>query len=183
MGLETEPAVQSSSEDGAATVDESVCECPCAPSESDMAEPREVMNQQRSPLFSPTRLNVFAASVSLICVLHCIALPLLAALMPMIAQFAENELAHQILVLLALPLSLRVVWISRSVNSDKLFVSAVLFGLGMLLVGAFVEAWSAYETLLTVAGGTLLGSAHIWHWLRRCRSGAFMQWPGDAQES
>ena len=118
------------------------------------------------------RLNMFAVGLSTLCLLHCIALPLLVTVLPVVAQAAENELLHRVLVLLAVPVSLRVVWKALPGDGNRLFVGAALGGLGLLLLAAFMEAMSQYEQPITVVGGVLLGSAHLWHWMRRCgRSG------------
>ena len=128
----------------------------------------------KSVRWSPTaRLDLYAVGLSTLCVLHCVALPVLVALMPMVGQAAENELVHRVLAVAAVPVSLRVIWKTRPLSDNRLFVGAALLGLGLLLLGAFMEALSAYEEPITVAGGVLLASAHIWHWLRRCgRNGA-----------
>ena len=128
----------------------------------------------KSLRWSPTgRMDLYAVGLSTLCLLHCVALPVLAALMPVLGQAAENELVHRVLAMAAVPVSLRVIWKTRPVSDNRLFVSAALIGLGLLLVGAFVEALSAYEQPITVVGGVLLGSAHLWHWVRRCgRTGA-----------
>lgn len=111
-------------------------------------------------------LDLYAAGLSTLCLVHCLALPILATLLPFAAYFAENELVHQVLVLLALPVSL---WVVRKVWSSAgsgPFVAAALTGLGLLLLGAFVGPVSAYEVPITVVGAVLLGSAHLWRWLR-----------------
>ena len=118
------------------------------------------------------RLDLYAVGISTLCVLHCVALPVLVALMPVAGQAAENELVHRVFVVVAVPVSLRVIWKTRPVSDNRLFVSAALVGLGLLLSAAFTEALSAYEEPMTVAGAVLLGSAHLWHWLRKCRGAA-----------
>ncbi len=118
---------------------------------------------------SAARLDLYAVGLSTLCVLHCLALPVLVVLMPVAAQFSENELVHRALVIAAVPVSLRVIWKTRPVKDNRLFVSAVLVGLGLLLLAAFEETVSPYEELITVAGAVLLGSAHLWHWNRKCR--------------
>ena len=114
------------------------------------------------------RLDLYAVGLSTLCVLHCVALPVLLAVMPVAAQAAESELVHRILVIVAVPVSLRVIWKARPMNGNRLFVGAVSVGLGLLMLGAFMEAVSAYEVPITVAGGTVLASAHLWHWMRQC---------------
>ena len=68
-------------------------------------------NGQVHPTRAQTaRLDLCAAGLSTLCLLHCLALPLLVAVMPLVAQAADNELVHRVLVILALPVSLRVIW-------------------------------------------------------------------------
>jgi hypothetical protein len=110
-------------------------------------------------------MDMYAVGLSTLCVLHCLALPLLVTLMPLAAQAADNEIVHKVLVVAAVPVSLRVIWKTRPVG-NRLFVGAALGGLGLLLLAAFVEAVSAYEEAITVAGGALLCTAHLWHWVR-----------------
>ena len=114
------------------------------------------------------RLDMYAVGLSTLCLLHCIALPVLVTVLPAVALAAENELVHKALVVIAVPVSLRVVWKALPGDGNGLFVGAALVGLGLLLLAAFVEAASTYEQPITVAGGALLGSAHLWHWMRRC---------------
>ena len=117
------------------------------------------------------RLDLCAVGLSTLCVLHCVALPVLAALMPVVAQAAESELVHRILVVAAVPVSLRVIWKTWPVAGNRLFVGAALVGLGLLLLAAFMEAVAAYEEPITIAGGSLLGLAHLWHCVRQCGRG------------
>lgn len=116
--------------------------------------------------FGTARLDLCAAGLSTLCLVHCLALPLLTSLLPLAAQSIESPLVHRILVALAVPVSLRVMWKALPVGGNGLFIGAASTGLGLLLLGAFVEALSAYEEPITVTGGVLLGCAHLWHWMR-----------------
>ncbi|MXY53793.1 MAG: MerC domain-containing protein [Gammaproteobacteria bacterium] len=128
------------------------------------------------------RPDLYAAGLSMLCVLHCVALPVLVAFMPMVAQAAQSELVHKLLVLAAVPVSLRVVWQARSVTGNRLFFSVVFAGLALLSLAAFAEPLSAYEEPVTIFGGTLLISAHIWHWLRRCGGRSVPSAPMESSE-
>ena len=128
------------------------------------------------------RLDLYAVGLSTLCVIHCVALPVLVALMPVVGQAAENELVHRVLVVLAVPVSLRVIWKTRPVNDNRLFVCTALLGLALLLLAAFVEAVSRFEEPVTIAGAVLLGSAHIWHWMRRCGRGGVHGLPADSEQ-
>ncbi len=128
------------------------------------------MNSSNAPLdlqgAGRSSLDLYAAGLSTLCLIHCLALPLLATLLPLAAYFAENELVHRILVLLAAPATLWVVRTSWGHNGSSLFIGAALTGLGLLVLGAFVEPLEAYEQPITVAGAVLLGSAHLARWFR-----------------
>lgn len=122
----------------------------------------------RDARMSPVaHLDFIAVGISALCVIHCVVLPLLVSIMPVIAQAAENELAHKLIVVAAVPVSLRVIWKSLPLERNKLFVGVVLAGLLLLLLAAFIEAMETYEQPVTIAGALLLSSAHIWHLVRR----------------
>ncbi len=106
-----------------------------------------------------------AISLSGLCIIHCLALPLFAASLPMIGALAEAEWVHGAFVLLAIPLSGYA--ISRALAGGRQFgfITLAMLGLGLLLAGAFVEALHDYETLLTVSGGLVLALAHLSRWL------------------
>ena len=112
-------------------------------------------------------LDLCATGLSTLCLIHCLGLPLLVSLMPVVAQPVESHLLHQVLAVAAVPVSLRVVWKALPHGGNRLFIGTALTGLTLLLLAAFVEAVSAYEEPITVTGGVLLGSAHLWHWARQ----------------
>ncbi len=108
-------------------------------------------------------LDIYATGMATLCLLHCLALPFLAAALPFSVYLIDNHWFHQLIVLLAAPATL---WIISSARPSGLFTATALCGLALLLLGAFVEALELYEEPLTVAGSVLLGSAHLWRWLR-----------------
>ena len=128
------------------------------------------------------RPDLYAAGLSMLCVLHCVALPVLVAFMPMVAQAAESEFVHKLLVIAAVPVSLRVVWQARSAPGNRWFFGAVFAGLALLLLAAFAEPMSAYEEPITVFGGGLLIAAHIRHWVRKCGGGSAPSDPAESSE-
>lgn len=113
-----------------------------------------------------SQLDLFAAGLSALCLIHCVVVPVLAAVLPLAAYFAESELVHRVLVLLAAPMSLWAVRKAWPMAGSGVFVATALTGLALLFSGAFVDAAAAYEEPITVAGAVLLGSAHLWRWLR-----------------
>ncbi|MEM7728406.1 MAG: MerC domain-containing protein [Pseudomonadota bacterium] len=102
-----------------------------------------------------------AVTLSALCVIHCLLLPIAATTLPLFGLWAENEWVHKGFVLAALPLSA----FAFLTPARFRFASALraLAGLGavLLVAGAFVEAWHDYETVLTVLGATCLAAAHL----------------------
>ena len=138
----------------------------------------QVSVQLRPPSAGTARLDLCAAGLSTLCLIHCLALPLLVSALPVAAQSVESPLLHRILVVAAVPVSLRVMWKGLPVGGNGFFIAGASTGLALLLVGAFVEAAAAYEEPITVIGGLLLGSAHLWHWARLRGRGHIHSQPG-----
>ena len=116
-------------------------------------------------------VDLYAAALSVLCLLHCLALPLLTTLMPLAGQLSENELIHQVMVLLAAPATLWAIWSALPAAATLWpFMVCASFGLVLLLLAGFVHAFEAYETWLTVVGALCLASAHLWRWSRHTAS-------------
>ena len=111
-----------------------------------------------------SRLDLYAAGLSMLCLVHCLAVPLLASLLPLAGQLVESAFAHRALALLAAPATLWVSWKAVPVREHRSFIPVAPCGLGLLLISAFVAAVAAYERPLTVAGALLLASAHLSRW-------------------
>ena len=141
---------------------------------------KQANGRLRPPDTRTARLDLCAAGLSTLCLIHCLALPLVASLLPLAAQAVESHLLHQVLVVLAVPVSLRVVWKALPGGGNGPFICVASLGLALLLTAAFVEAASAYEQPITVAGGMLLGSAHLWHWVRQRGRGHIYDRPDGA---
>ena len=110
-------------------------------------------------------IDLYAAALSLLCLLHCLALPLMASILPVAGHLSENELIHQVLVTLAAPVTLWAVWTSLpKAASAWPFIASATFGLALLLLAGFVHAVAAYESWLTIVGALCLGLAHLWRW-------------------
>lgn len=105
-----------------------------------------------------------AVGVSGLCLIHCLALPLMASLLPLAGAWAEAEWVHWLFVAIAAPVSL---WtFTRRPRSGPLAALAVA-GLAFLVAGAAAFPSHGWETGLTVGGGLLLAGAHILNWQRR----------------
>lgn len=119
---------------------------------------------------SPALLDAGALALSSLCLLHCLALPLLAAALPLFGAWAQAEWVHLLFVAIALPLTGYALW--RADRRHRLPVMAWTvagLGLGLLLAGALELPSHAWETPLTVTGSLLLAATHVWNARRRHR--------------
>jgi len=109
-----------------------------------------------------------AVALSSLCLLHCLALPLLAALLPLFGAWSETEWVHGVFVLIAAPLTSYALW--RAHRQRPLPIALWLLagsGLALLLAGACGGLGERAETPLTVAGSLALAGAHLWNAARR----------------
>lgn len=109
-----------------------------------------------------------AVALSGLCLLHCLALPLLAALLPLFGAWSEAEWVHGVFVLIAAPLTSYALW--RAHRHRPLPAALWLLagsGLALLLAGASGGLGERAETPLTIAGSLALASAHLWNAARR----------------
>ena len=104
-----------------------------------------------------------AISLSGLCLIHCLLLPILSATLPIAGVWAEAEWLHKGFVLAAIPFSFLAL---TSARANMVVPSFIIGGLMCLILGAFAEALHDYETSLTVLGGILLAGGHALRWFR-----------------
>lgn len=109
---------------------------------------------------SSPALDASAVCLPSLCLIHCLALPLLTAVLPVAGVLYEAEWIHRLLVLLALPVSGLVISKSIRTGQGSFFVFGAVLGLALLLSAAFIESLHNVETTLTVAGASILAVAH-----------------------
>lgn len=111
-------------------------------------------------------LDLAAVSASGLCLLHCLALPLIIAALPSLGGAVAGSGTHWVLLAFALPVSLWV--LSRDPWPEGIVPLALgAAGLSLMTLGvAFYEGLPA-ERILTVAGVSLVAAAHIVRWQRR----------------
>ncbi|HEL5085468.1 TPA: MerC family mercury resistance protein, partial [Stenotrophomonas maltophilia] len=113
---------------------------------------------------SAALLDAGAVALSSLCLLHCLALPLLAAALPLFGTWAEAEWVHLLFVTIALPLTGYALWrAERRHPLPVLAWAAAGVGLGLLLAGALALPSHDWETPMTVTGSLLLAATHIWN--------------------
>ena len=110
-----------------------------------------------------------AIGLSLICVAHCLLLPMLLVLLPtMIASFIEDEIFHLWMIAFVIPISLFALTLGcRKHRYYRLLVLGA-GGVFFLFMAVFIgdEIW---EKALTVIGATLIALGHYLNY-KLCRS-------------
>lgn len=105
-----------------------------------------------------------AISLSMLCALHCLAFPLLLALLPSIAALPlEQEIFHLWMVMTVIPTSIYALTLGCKKHKKLSVLLGGLIGLaGMIAAIILGESLlgEAGEKLLTLAGASLIALAH-----------------------
>ena len=129
---------------------------------TDGQDQQEAQRADRSPFVR--MLDVSAAGLSGLCLVHCLALPVVALAIPTLALF-ESPIVHALFLLFALPLSVFALRASNVVGAARLVIRGlVILGLAGLTLGVFEQPNENASELVTVAGSLTLVSAHLWNW-------------------
>jgi len=105
------------------------------------------------------RVDVGAVSLSVLCVVHCLALPVLVATVPVLrAALPGEQLVHGLLLLVALPLS--ALSLGRGVRRHGRRSVLVLGALGLVLMTIDL-ALPVPGHALTLPGVSLVALAHV----------------------
>ena len=110
-------------------------------------------------------LDGAAVGLSALCLIHCLALPLVVAGLPFLAQFSEGHLHKQMLVIV-LPLSIVALGLGFRHHRNAKIVVAGVVGMALLTIGATVahEHWGlAADRIFTISGALVLATAHFYN--------------------
>ncbi len=134
-------------------------------------EARLLPARPAAPATALSTLDRWGMVVSSLCLIHCLALPLVAAFLPLLAvPLAGDEWVHSVLLAIALPVSGMA--LVRGFRAHRAAGPAILgaFGLAGIACAIVVRADMA-ERILTVAGGLLVARAHWLNWKSHHRRG------------
>ena len=110
-------------------------------------------------------LDGAAVGLSALCLVHCLALPLVVAGLPFLAQFAEGHLHAQMLVIV-LPLSIVALGLGFRHHRNPRIVIWGFVGMGLLTLGATYahDHWGlAADRAFTITGALILATAHFYN--------------------
>jgi hypothetical protein len=110
-------------------------------------------------------LDSCAVSISAICAIHCLALPAVLIIFPLLGgTLLSDEFFHSMLLWIILPTSVIAIFLARRQHPDRRVL--VLVGAGMLILVAaalwahdYASSW--VDTAMSISGGALLATGHI----------------------
>ncbi len=106
--------------------------------------------------------------MSLLCLVHCLLLPVAIALLPAAAGWLDvPESFHLLAVAVAIPVS--AIAIVAGYRRHGILIPGVMAasGLGLISIGAFAGFRNIAETVVTVLGSVLLATGHLYNWRGR----------------
>lgn len=104
-----------------------------------------------------------AITLSGLCLVHCLALPMLSVVLPVLGAWAEAEWVHLLVIALALPLAL----FALRGKAARPLLGLALAGLAAMVLAALHWPSHEAEIVLNTSGGLALAAAHGLHWRRR----------------
>jgi hypothetical protein len=110
-------------------------------------------------------LDGVAVALSGLCLVHCLALPLIVAGLPFLAQFSAGHLHLQMLIVV-LPLSILALAIGSRRHRNLRIIAAGSTGMLLLVIGATVahtQLGLTADRLFTIAGALTLATAHYYN--------------------
>ena len=114
----------------------------------------------------------FAIGLSLICAIHCLALPLLLIILPsMIVLQLDNEIFHTLIIITVLPVSIFALTLGYKKHKRNWLLIVGFAGLLLLVIAVILgeETTGEFgEKLLTVLGASLVAAGHLWNF-RLCQ--------------
>lgn len=117
-----------------------------------------------------TALDMVAVGLSWLCLVHCLALPLLILLFPLLGTLISHAAFHQLILIAVLPTTAIALGIGYRQHRTKRVALLGLAGVASLVFAAFaLHSMHAHhlETWVTVAGVIALALAHVINF-RRC---------------
>ena len=107
-------------------------------------------------------LDMAAALLSSLCLIHCIAIPVAIALLPTVALVIPDlPWLHAGLLLLAIPASGIALLRGWRVHRDAVPAAVGAVGLLVMASALLAETHSMTEVALTVSGGLLVAAGHL----------------------
>lgn len=116
--------------------------------------------------------DVLAAAVSSLCLLHCLALPLILAFAPAALGLQSGAThgptwLHWALLGIAIPASVHALRKGYTIHASLAPSKLATLGFMLVAAGAVAHGLQPIEQILTVGGGAVIASAHWRNWRSR----------------
>ena len=95
-----------------------------------------------------------------LCLIHCLALPVIVALLPALGGIAHDEWVHKVLIGMAAPLTGFTLYRTGGWKRWNV-VGFALFGLSLLALAAFNRQYESVELAFSVVGAGYVAMAHL----------------------
>ncbi|MCT8002230.1 MerC domain-containing protein [Sphingomonas sanguinis] len=110
-------------------------------------------------------LDGFAVTASVLCLIHCLLLPVLLVALPVLAtMLTVPESFHAVAFALALPTSMLAMALGRRRHDSRWPLRLAVVGLALLGIGAFAVSVETTERGVSSLGAVLLAVAHVGNW-------------------
>lgn len=110
-------------------------------------------------------LDRSAIILSGLCLVHCLAFPILIAFLPALDNFLPRQWwVHPLILAIALPLAGAALWRGWHRHHDLRPPVLGAVGLFLLTIGILAGEGGPFEIGFTVAGGLTLVAAHVLNW-------------------
>ena len=110
------------------------------------------------------RLDALGLAISAVCLVHCLALPIIALLIPAFTLGLAPEIDHAFhwaLLALAVPVSTLALWRGATRSGNQRWLKLGGVGLAIMLIGVLNLFGVESEVPLTMAGVVMLAIAHL----------------------
>lgn len=109
-----------------------------------------------------------AIGASGLCLVHCLALPVIIAALPVASGLsAASEALHIWILAFAVPTSLIALGFGAKQSGQWGLVAGGVVGLSLLFFGLWFEDISSLAVMFTIAGSALLVLSHLLNWRMR----------------
>lgn len=133
-----------------------------------MRHPNEPAGLSPRPAPGGDMLDSLAVCASVVCMVHCLALPVLLAALPALATwFDPGETFHVAVLAFAVPTSALALIGGWRVHHAIPPVILGASGLVLMTLGIVFGGRAALETMLSVSGSLMLAFAHVANWRNR----------------
>lgn len=105
-----------------------------------------------------------AIALSAVCIVHCLTVPLIVVVLPVMAiSLGDNGHFHELMLWLVVPTSVAGFMLGFRIHENLRIPAVGTIGIAVLMVSALWghDRWAAWlEIVVTIAGSVVLASAH-----------------------